>query len=103
MRPLHLFDPPQPIDVVAEVPDGPPHRFRWRKALHEVTRYEGPERIAPQWWTASDGALEGESVGLTRDYYRVEDARGRRYWIFRHGLYGTEAEHPGWYIHGLFA
>ena len=103
MRPLHLFDPPQPIDVVAEVPDGPPHRFRWRKVLHEVTRYEGPERIAPQWWTASNGALGGESVGLTRDYYRVEDARGRRYWIFRHGLYGAEAEHPGWYIHGLFA
>ncbi|WP_254302490.1 Y-family DNA polymerase [Sphingobium chlorophenolicum] len=103
MRPLHLFDPPQPIDVVAQVPDGPPHRFRWRRALHEVTRFEGPERIAPEWWTAKDGALEGDSVGLTRDYYRVEDARGRRYWIFRHGLYGTEAVHPGWYMHGLFA
>jgi protein ImuB len=109
MRPLHLFDPPQPIEVVAQVPDGPPHRFRWRRALHEVTRYEGPERIAPEWWTAKDGRLEGKSVGegtsagLTRDYYRVEDARGRRYWIFRHGLYGTEAVHPGWFIHGLFA
>lgn len=103
MRPLHLFDPPQPVEVVAQVPDGPPHRFRWRRVLHEVTRYEGPERIAPQWWMAKDGALEGESAGLTRDYYRVEDARGRRYWIFRHGLYGTQARHPGWYIHGLFA
>lgn len=103
MRPLHLFDPPEPIESVADVPDGPPHRFRWRRALHEVTRYEGPERIAPEWWTAKDGALEGESTGLTRDYYRVEDARGRRYWIFRHGLYATEAVHPGWFIHGLFA
>ncbi|WP_242125562.1 DNA polymerase Y family protein [Sphingobium sp. Sx8-8] len=103
MRPLHLFDPPQPIEVVAQVPDGPPHRFRWRRASHEVTRYEGPERIAPEWWTAKDGTLESESAGLTRDYYRVEDARGRRYWIFRNGLYGTEAVHPGWYIHGLFA
>ncbi|BAV65375.1 Y-family DNA polymerase [Sphingobium cloacae] len=103
MRPLHLFDPPQPIDVIAEVPDGPPHRFRWRRALHEVTRYEGPERIAPEWWTAPGGAVAGESIGRTRDYYRVEDARGRRYWIFRYGLYGAEAARPGWYLHGLFA
>lgn len=103
MRPIHLFDPPQPVEVVAEVPDGPPHRFRWRRTVHEVTRFEGPERIAPEWWKAKDGALEGESAGLTRDYYRIEDARGRRYWIFRHGLYGAEAQNPRWYIHGLFA
>jgi len=103
MRPIHLFDPPQPIEVIAEVPDGPPHHFRWRRVAHEVTRYEGPERIAPEWWKAKDGAIEGESAGLTRDYYRIEDARGRRYWIFRHGLYGAEARHPRWYIHGLFA
>ncbi|HKY82247.1 MAG TPA: DNA polymerase Y family protein, partial [Sphingobium sp.] len=103
MRPIHLFDPPQPIEVVAQVPDGPPHHFRWRRTAHEVTRYEGPERIASEWWKAKDGALAGESAGLTRDYYRIEDARGRRYWIFRHGLYGTEARHPVWYIHGLFA
>jgi protein ImuB len=101
MRPLHLFDPPQPIEVVAQVPDGPPHRFRWRRALHEVTRFEGPERIAPEWWKARDGALHGHD--RTRDYYRVEDARGRRFWIFRHGLYGLEAAHPGWFVHGLFA
>lgn len=103
MRPIHLFDPPQRIEAVAQVPDGPPHRFRWRRALHEVVRFEGPERIAPEWWKAKDGALSGESVGRTRDYYRVEDARGRRYWIFRHGLYGDETPSPGWYLHGLFA
>lgn len=97
LRPLHLFEPPQPIDVIAEVPDGPPHRFRWRRVLHEVTRFEGPERIAAEWWKRADNA------GLTRDYYRVEDARGRRFWIFRHGLYGTERDNPAWYVHGLFA
>lgn len=96
-RPIHLFDPPQSIEVVAEVPDGPPHRFRWRRSFHEVTRFEGPERIAAEWWKRADNA------GLTRDYYRVEDARGRRFWIFRHGLYGTEKVNPVWYIHGLFA
>src|SRR5690606_4025598 len=98
LRPLHLFDPPQPIEAIgAEVPDGPPVRFRWRRALHEVRRYEGPERIAAEWWTRDTG------TGLTRDYYRVEDARGRRLWIFRHGLYGAEKLHPGWYVHGVFA
>ena len=97
LRPLHLFDPPQRIEVMAEVPDGPPRRFRCRRVLHEVTRYEGPERIAAQWWRRRDGK------GLTRDYYRVEDVRGRRFWLFRHGLYVTEKAVPEWYVHGLFA
>ncbi|TPG17667.1 DNA polymerase Y family protein [Sphingomonas koreensis] len=97
LRPIHLFDPPQPIDVTAAAfPDGPPRRFRWRRTQHDVTRYEGPERIAAQWWRRDDNA------GLTRDYYRIEDARGRRFWVFRHGLY-REQEAPRWYIHGLFA
>jgi protein ImuB len=100
LRPLHLFDPPQPIDVVAEVPDGPPHRFRWRRKFHEVRRFEGPERIASEWWKRRDGAVD--KAGLTRDYYRVEDARGRRFWVFRHGLY-EEKPDPRWYLHGLFA
>ena len=98
LRPIHLFDPPQPIEVIAEVPDGPPKRFRWRRRLHEVTRCEGPERIAAPWWHGSPGAR-----GLTRDYYRLEDSRGRRFWLFRHGLYGDERTDPRWYIHGLFA
>lgn len=96
LRPFYLFDPPQVIEVIAEVPDGPPHRFRWRRATHAIRRYEGPERIASEWWRRKDNA------GLTRDYYRVEDERGRRYWLFRHGLYDEKPD-PRWYIHGLFA
>lgn len=96
LRPFYLFDPPQPIEVIAEVPDGPPHRFRWRRATHAIRRYEGPERIAAEWWRRHDNG------GLTRDYYRVEDTQGRRYWLFRHGLYEEKAD-PRWYIHGLFA
>lgn len=97
LRPIHLFDPPQPIHVMAEVPDGPPRRFRWRRAQHDIIRFEGPERIAAQWWR------QPGKQGLTRDYYRVEDARGRRFWLFRHGLYDREKPDPRWYIHGLFA
>lgn len=101
LRPIFLFDPPQPVEVIAEVPDGPPHRFRWRRKLHEVRLYEGPERIAPEWWRRKGGENPGQG-GLTRDYYRIEDMRGRRYWLFRHGLYAEKAD-PKWYIHGLFA
>ena len=95
-RPLQLLDPPQIVDVIAEVPDGPPRRFRWRKQTHDITAFEGPERLSAEWWKRRDGA------GLTRDYYRVEDSQGRRFWLFRHGLYGTEKINPDWYVHGLF-
>jgi len=96
-RPLHIFEPPQPIETLAEVPDGPPLRFRWRRVLHEVAFAEGPERISPEWWRSSDDAL-------TRDYYRIEDTGGRRFWVFRDGLYGRETQHDvHWFIHGLFA
>ena len=100
-RPLFLFDPPQPVEVIAEVPDGPPYRFRWKRKLHEVRLYEGPERIAAEWWRRKGGEAPDHG-GLTRDYYRIEDVRGRRYWLFRHGLY-AEKQAPRWYIHGLFA
>jgi protein ImuB len=102
LRPLHLFDPPQRIMVLAQVPDGPPRRFQWRRYTHDVVRYEGPERIASEWWRRAQGHRPGQN-GLTRDYYRVEDTRGRRFWVFRHGLYGTERATPDWYLHGLFA
>ncbi len=104
-RPLFLFDPPQAVEVIAEVPDGPPHRFRWKRKLHEVRLYEGPERIAAEWWRRRGGELPGKA-GLTRDYYRIEDVFGRRYWIFRHGLYEEKPnprQAPKWYLHGLFA
>lgn len=105
-RPLLLFDPPQPVTAVASVPDGPPQRLRWRGRLHEVVLAEGPERIAAEWWRKPDGHLP-DSAGLTRDYYRIEDEAGCRYWVFRHGLFGETAGKgqpgPHWYIHGLFA
>lgn len=98
LRPIHLFDPPRLVEVIAGLPDGPPQRFRWRGTLHEVVRAEGPERIAAEWWRRAP-----DDPGLTRDYFRVEDVRGRRFWLFRHGLHGDECADPRWYIHGLFA
>ncbi len=100
LRPLFLFDPPQLIDVLAAIPDGPPRRFRWRSQQYIVRLYEGPERIAPEWWRRRDGCA---TPGYSRDYYRVEDEDGHRFWLFRHGLYGRETSQPRWYVHGLFA
>ncbi|MBA3054284.1 MAG: DNA polymerase Y family protein, partial [Sphingomonadales bacterium] len=105
-RPLYLLDPPQPIEVIAGVPDGPPQRFRWRRAVHDVRLAEGPERIAAEWWRRVGGHLgagnaASERGSLTRDYYRIEDTAGRRYWVFRRGLF-EEKPDPRWYLHGLF-
>jgi protein ImuB len=94
---LRLFERPEPIDAIAEVPDGPPVRFRWRRVPHEVAHAEGPERIAMEWWRDETGR------SLTRDYFRVEDREGRRFWLYREGLFGSETTRPQWYVHGLFA
>ena len=94
-RPVRMFRDPEPVEVTAEVPEGPPASFRWRRASHRVASAEGPERIAPEWWRDDRGMP-------TRDYYRVEDEDGRRYWLFREGSYAGGAM-PGWFMHGLFA
>lgn len=97
-RPLRLFARPEPVEATAPVPDEPPVQFRWRRVLHMVARAEGPERIAPEWWRHP-----GAAPGPTRDYFRVEDCEGRRFWLYREGLYGRETALPRWFVHGLFA
>jgi protein ImuB len=98
-RPLRLLAKPEPIDdVFALVPDGPPVRFRWRRALHEVVAVDGPERIEGAWWS--------EEGGLARDYFRIEDKAGLRFWLFRSGLYRNMARGlsvPRWFLHGMYA
>jgi protein ImuB len=96
-RPLRLFDRPERVEAIAEVPDGPPVRFRWRHVLHEVACSEGPERIAMEWWRDEHGNV------LTRDYFRVESRQGTRVWLYREGLFGRETAQPRWFLHGLFA
>ena len=101
-RPLRTLDPPEEVRVIYAVPEGPPAQFRWRGVLYQSTRHAGPERIAPEWWR------EKSTVRL-RDYYRIEDNAGRRYWIYRHGLIGDgrgndrQGGLPDWYLQGLCA
>ena len=95
-RPHRLLDRPEAIDVIYATPEGMPRRFVWRRAVHDIARAEGPERIAPEWWRQP-------SASRLRDYYRVEDSNGRRYWIYREGVIGDgRGGAPGWFIHGLF-
>ena len=95
-RPLLMLDHPELTDVVALIPEGPPRQFRWRGVLHQVMHAEGPERIAPEWWRQTGAQNE-------RDYYVVEDESGRRFWLFRSGLYRDGNALPRWFMHGVFA
>ena len=96
-RPIRLLARPEPVDVIAsEVPEGPPVNFRWRRTLYRVVRAEGPERIAPEWWRQMPDAP-------TRDYFRIEDDSGHRYWLYRQGFYGASEGMPRWFMHGVFA
>lgn len=95
-RPQRLLDWPEAIGVIYATPEGLPRRFMWRRKVHDVTRAEGPERIAPEWWRE-------RGTARLRDYYRVEDREGRRYWIYREGVHGDgRGGDPVWYLHGLF-
>ena len=131
-RPPLLFTRPEPLTVLAEIPEGPPARFTWRHVTRRVIKAEGPERIAPEWWRnpsyskeeGSDGpgpsgpiassvpqsgplscppSFRERGKARPRDYYRIEDEDGHRFWVFREGLYQeSEFGSPGWYLHGVF-
>ena len=94
-RPPLVLARAEPVEVLALVPDGPPRRFCWRRVTHEVAHAQGPERIAAEWWRTP-------APQPTRDYYLVEDTDGRRFWLYRAGLYGREDGTPAWFVHGLF-
>jgi protein ImuB len=111
-RPILLLAPPEPIAAMAEIPEGPPLRFTWRRMRHTVVRAQGPERIEPEWWrelehfpSKASPRATATRRSLSRDYYALEDEAGARFWVFRAGRYnaGEDTEHPAWFIHGVFA
>jgi protein ImuB len=106
-RPVRLFNPPQPVEASWLLPDDPPFRFTWRRRQYRIRCADGPERIAAEWWrpeapAAGSSEARSGSADAIRDYYRVEDEAGRRFWLFRTGLPG-DGDPLRWYIHGVFA
>ncbi len=91
-RPVRLLTRPERIEAMALVPDDPPFLFRWRRVTHRVRRADGPERIADEWW---------REAAEPRDYYRIEDEAGRRFWLYRAGFYHARNP-PRWFLHGVF-
>lgn len=99
-RPVRLFPHPEAIEAMAVVPDEPPMTFTWRGLRRRVVRSEGPERISEEWWRKP---IDDVGPAFVRDYYRVEDETGGRYWLFRAGLWGDPDNPPRWWLHGVFA
>jgi protein ImuB len=107
-RPTRLLQRPEPINVMAPIPDDPPRNFQWRQHTHRIVRAEGPERLADEWWRLRpDGSRPPANiVPPYRDYYRVEDGDGGRFWLFRDGPYTTAANGQPtarWFLHGFCA
>ena len=94
-RPLRLLATPEPVSLLQAGPDAALH-FRWRRALHAVKSIEGPERIAMEWW-------RHRQPQPTRDYFRVEDERGRRFWLYNNVVCVGPPTSPQWFMHGTFA
>ena len=97
LYPSRLLAPPEPVEVMALLPDHPPAQFVWRRDRHLVRRADGPQRIFGEWWR------DDAETWAVRDYFQVEDEAGRRFWLFRAG----DAVDPAtgnlrWYLHGLF-
>ncbi|TYR35487.1 DNA polymerase Y family protein [Mesorhizobium microcysteis] len=97
-RPPRLLPRPEPVETMALLPDHPPVWFTWRGVRRRVKRADGPERIRGEWWKRD------AEMTTVRDYFRVEDETGERYWLFRSG--DGEREDSGshrWFLHGIFA
>jgi len=88
-RPTRLFRPPQPVEVMALLPDHPPAAFTWRRVRHRVRHADGPERIHGEW------EKRDSELWALRDYFRVEDEEGRRFWLYR-------SDDLRWFLHGVF-
>ncbi len=137
LRPIRLLPSPETIDVIAEVPHGPPKRMVWRRISYRVLKASGPERIEAEWWRSGQNLKfllpprderpqtpppdpKKKAVAIpkpephvskletfvseqqARDYFVIEDESGRRFWVFRLGLYGSDTP-PRWFLHGFFS
>lgn len=96
-RPARLLLTPEPVETIALLPDHPPVSFTWRGVRRRIRRADGPERVFGEWWKR-----DAELIAI-RDYFRIEDEAGERYWLYRAGDGEDEATgSQRWFIHGVF-
>jgi protein ImuB len=96
-RPARLLRRPEPVSALALLPDHPPVQFVWRGRRHRLAAGDGPERVFGEWWRNHTETF------AVRDYFRVEDEDGRRYWLYRRGDGADPATgDQTWFIHGFF-
>lgn len=96
-RPARLLPRPEPIETLALLPDHPPVWFTWRGIRRRVKRADGPERVFGEWWDRD------AELATVRDYFRVEDEAGERYWLYRAGDGEDVATgSQRWFLHGVF-
>jgi protein ImuB len=96
-RPSRLLPQPEPVEAVALLPDHPPASFTWRGVRRRVQRADGPERVFGEWWKRD------AELAAVRDYFRVEDAAGERFWLYRAGDGEDLATGSHrWFLHGIF-
>lgn len=90
-RPVNLLPTPRELRVMSA--SGEPGEEQWPltfsdgRQTYRITQTIGPERIGAMWWEGRD---------KTRDYYDVETAEGKRFWVFRVSQSGR------WFLHGDF-
>ena len=134
-RPVVLLNEPQQVTVddPKALTSGlrPPSRFLWRRQMHRLVRWSGPERLTPAWWDRPNGHLgtfasthgnppvthqnlpiTHRNLPVTKDYFHVEDDEGRQLWIARTcssptapfgDRAGQAAGRTEWTVEGLFA
>lgn len=93
LRPVYWIDPPMHIEVATIHPAGSPVQFRIGRDTHRIIKAEGPERLTPEWWRAEPLRWE------IRDYYRIEDDRGCRFWIYQE-LRVPPSSTTRWFLQG---
>lgn len=89
-RPSVLLAQPEPVDVIAAAPEGPPRWLRWRGNEHPVAAALGPLRLAPEWWRGNGACMPP----LDRDYFKLQLDDGRWLWLYR--VVGQSR----WFVHG---
>lgn len=91
-RPTTLLPRPEPINVLALVPDGPVASIEWRGTRHSILSSSAPERIGPEWWRATTDQQPPD-----RDYFALQTTQGQWLWVCR------QQRTNRWFVHGLWS